>query len=95
MLLHHFMQEESIDVLLPWTDEYKEKLAKYHGNEQGSIQILKKEDKKHEEKVEETVRTKPPHFDYTPCISFSKVRFVLMWDKRKGKPGYDQRDKKS
>jgi hypothetical protein len=50
-----FMQEDSIDVLLPWTDEYKEKLSKYHGKEPGSIQILKKEDKKHEEKVEETV----------------------------------------
>jgi hypothetical protein len=37
-----FMQEDSIDVLLPWNDEYKEKLVKYHGKELGSIQILKK-----------------------------------------------------
>jgi hypothetical protein len=44
-----FMQEDSIDTLLPWTDQYKEKIAKYYGKELGSIQILNKEDEKHEE----------------------------------------------
>jgi hypothetical protein len=43
-----FMKEDSIDMTLPWTDQYKEKLAKYHGKEPRSIQILKKEDEKHE-----------------------------------------------
>jgi hypothetical protein len=90
-----FMQEDSIDVLLPWTNKYKEKLAKYHGKDPGSIQILKKEDEKHEEKVEETVRAKPPCFDYTPCIDFVEGSLVLMWEKRKGKPRYDQQDNKS
>jgi hypothetical protein len=42
------MQEDSIDTLLPWTNEYKEKLSKYHGKGPGSIHILKKEDEKHE-----------------------------------------------
>ena len=43
-----FMQEDSIYNLLPWTYQYKDKLAKYHGKEPGSIQILNKEDKKYE-----------------------------------------------
>jgi hypothetical protein len=36
-----FMHEDSIDIILPWTDKYKEKLSKYHGKEPWSIQILK------------------------------------------------------
>jgi hypothetical protein len=40
------MQEDCIDMLLPRTNEYKEKLAKFQGKEPGSIQILKKEDKR-------------------------------------------------
>jgi hypothetical protein len=56
---------------------------------------LKKGDKKHEEKVEETVYAEPPLFDYTPCIDFAKGSLILMWVKRNGKPSYDQRDKKS
>ena len=42
-----FMHEDSIYMLLPRTDELKEKLAKYHGKELGSIHILMKEDEKH------------------------------------------------
>jgi hypothetical protein len=42
-----FFQEDSIDTLLPWTCQYKDKLAKYHGKETWSIQTLKKEDEKH------------------------------------------------
>jgi hypothetical protein len=43
-----FMQEDSIDTLPPWTDQYKEKISKYHGKEPRSIQILNKEGEKHE-----------------------------------------------
>jgi hypothetical protein len=78
-----FMQD-SIDTLLPWTDQYKDKLAKYHGKEPGSIQILKKEDEKHEEIVKEIVHTEPPYDENTPCINFNEGNHVLMWDKRKG-----------
>jgi N-acetylglucosamine-6-phosphate deacetylase len=85
------MQEDSIDTLLPWTDQYKDKLAKYHGKEPGSIQILKKEDEKHEEIIKDTVHTEPPYDKNTPCIDFNEGSLVLMWDKRKGKPRYDQK----
>jgi hypothetical protein len=34
-----FMQEDSIDVLLPWIDEYKEKLDNYHGRRKGLSKI--------------------------------------------------------
>ena len=90
-----FMQKDSIDTLLPWIDQYKDKLAKYHGKETGSIQILKKEDKKHEKIVNETVHTKPPYDENTPCIEFGEGNLVLMWDKRKGKPRYEQKDNNS
>lgn len=40
----HFMQEDYIYMLLPRTNEYKEKIAKFQGKEPGSIQLLKKED---------------------------------------------------
>jgi hypothetical protein len=93
-----FMQEDSIDMLLPRTDEYKEKLAKYQGKEPGSIQILKKEDEEHEETIKGMVNTEPPSYPYIesiPCINFSEGSLALMWDKRKGKPKYDQRDDNS
>jgi hypothetical protein len=91
-----FIQEDSIDMLLPRTDEYKDKVAKYHGKEPGSIQILKKE--KHEEIIKEMVRTEPPSYSYvesTSCINFNEGSLALMWDKRKGKPMYDQRNDNS
>jgi hypothetical protein len=90
-----FMHEDSIDTLLPWTYQYKEKLAKYHGKETGSIQILKKEDEKHEEIVKDTVHTEPPSDENTPCIDFDEGSLMLMWDKRKGKSRYEQKDKNS
>jgi hypothetical protein len=93
-----FIQEDSIEMFLPWTDEYKEKLAKYHGKEPGSIHILKKEGEKHEEIIKEMVHTEPPSYpciENTPCINFNEGSLVLMWDKRKGKPRYDQRNDNS
>jgi hypothetical protein len=89
------MHVDSIDTLLPWTNQYKEKLAKYHGKEPWSIQILKKEDEKHEEMVKDIVHIEPPHDNNMPCISFNEGILVLMWDKRKGKPIYDQKDNNS
>jgi len=47
-----FMQKDSIEMFLPWTD--KNKTAKYHGKELGSIHIIQKEDEKHEEIVKDT-----------------------------------------
>jgi hypothetical protein len=40
-----FMQEDSIVMLLPRKNEYKENIAKFQGKEPRDIQILKKEDK--------------------------------------------------
>jgi hypothetical protein len=50
-----FMQEYSIDMLLPRTIEYKEKLAKFQGKEPGSIQIMNKEDEECEEAIKRMV----------------------------------------
>jgi hypothetical protein len=51
---------------------------------------LKKEDKKKEEIIKDTVDTDPPYHDEnTPCINFNEGNIVLMWDKRKGKPRYE------
>jgi hypothetical protein len=80
------MQEDSIDMLLPWIDQYKDKLVKYHGKDPGSIQILEQEDEKHEEIIKDTVHTEPPCDKNTPCIDFNEGSLVLMWDKRKGEP---------
>jgi hypothetical protein len=90
-----FMQDDSIDTCLPLTYQYKEKLAKYHGKELGSIQILKKEDEKHEEIVKDTVHTEPPHDKNTSCIDLNEVSLVLIWHKRKGNPIYNQKDNNS
>jgi hypothetical protein len=59
-----FMQEDSIDMLLPRKDEYKEKLAKFQGKEPGSVQILKKEDEEREEAIKRMVNTKAPSYPY-------------------------------
>ena len=53
----NFMQEDSIGMLLPRKNEYKEKLAKFHGKDPGSIQILKKEYKECEEAIKRAVNT--------------------------------------
>jgi hypothetical protein len=92
------MQEDSIDMLLPRTDEYKEKLAKFQGKEPGSIQILRKEDKEHEEAIKRTVKVEPPSYPYIeniPYIKYSEGIVSFMWDKKKGKPKYDQKDDSS
>jgi hypothetical protein len=73
-----FMKEESIDTILPWTNQYKRKLAKYHGKESGSIQILKKEDEKHEEIMKDKVHKEPPYDENTPCINYNEGIMVLM-----------------
>ena len=88
-----FMQEDSIDMLFPWIDQYKDKLEKYHGKEHKSIQNLKND--KHEEIIKDTVHTEPPYDENTPCINFNEGSIMLMWDTRKGKPTYDQEDNNS
>jgi hypothetical protein len=96
-----FMQEDCIDMLLPRTDEYKENLAKFQGKEPGSIQILKKEDnkdKEREEAIKNAVNTGPPSYPYIeniPYINYSEGSLAFMWDKKKGKPKYDQKDDNS
>jgi hypothetical protein len=90
-----FMQEECIDTLLPRTDKYKENIVKFQGK-LGSIQILKKEDNKDKER-EEDIRndTRPPSYPYIgniPYINYSEGSLTFMWDKKKGKPKYDQKD---
>jgi hypothetical protein len=47
-----FVQEYFIYTLLPMTNEYKEKLAKFQGKEPGSIKILKKKEKQCEKVIE-------------------------------------------
>jgi hypothetical protein len=56
---------------------------------------LKKEDEKNEEIIKDTVHTEPPDDKSTPCIDFNEGSLVLMWDKRKGKPRYEQKDNNS
>jgi hypothetical protein len=80
-------------MFLQWTN--KKKIAKCHGKELGSIHIRQEEDEKHEEIVKETVHTEPPYDENTPCIDFNTGSLVLMLDKRKGKPIYDQNDNNS
>jgi hypothetical protein len=88
-----FIQEDSIEMFLPWTDE--KKIAKYHRKELGSIHIVQEEDEKHEEIVKYTIQTETPHDKNTPCINFNEGSPMLMWNKRKGKPKYDQKDNNS
>ena len=84
-----FMQVDSIDKLLPWTDKYKDKHAKYHGKELGSIRIFKKEDEKREEIIQDTIQTELLHDKNTPCIDSNEGNLVLMWEKRRDKPKYE------
>jgi hypothetical protein len=92
------MLEDSIYMLLPRIDEYKEKLEKYQGKDPGCIQILKKEYEDCEESIKRMVNTEPPSYPYIEnitYINFSEGSLVLTWDNRKGKPNYDQRDDNS
>jgi hypothetical protein len=86
-----------MDMLLPRTDEYKENLAKFQGKEPGSMQILKKEDKEREEAIKRAVNAEPPYpyIENIPYINYSEGSLAFMWDKKKGKPRYDQKDDNS
>jgi hypothetical protein len=96
-----FSQEECIDTLLPRTNEYKEKLAKFQGKEPGSIRILKKQDKENKERenaIKDAVNIEAPSYPYIediPYINYNEGSLAFIWDKRKGKPKYDQKDNKS
>jgi glutaredoxin len=81
------MQEDSIDMLIPRSCQYKEKLAKYQGKDPGYIQILKKEDEEREEIIKNMVNAETPSYPYIdniPYVNFSEVILAHMWDKRKG-----------
>jgi hypothetical protein len=78
------MQEKYINMLLQRTNEYKDKLANFQGKGLGSIQILKKEDKEHEEAIKNAVNTGPPSYPYIeniPYINYSEGSLAFMWDK--------------
>jgi hypothetical protein len=80
-------------MFLPWID--KNKTAKYHGKDLGSIHIVQEGNEKCEEIVKETVHIEPPYDENTPSINFNEGNLVLMWDTRKGKPRHDQKDNNS
>jgi hypothetical protein len=95
-----FAQEDCIDTLLSRTNKYKEKLAKFQGKELGSIEILKKDeamkDKEREQAIKDMVKEEPPSQPYIEnilYINFSEGSLALMWDKKRGKPKYDERNK--
>jgi hypothetical protein len=60
--------------------------------------LKKDEDKRGKERervIKDIVNTKPPSYPYNeniPYINFSEGSLALMWDKRKGKPKYDQKN---
>jgi hypothetical protein len=83
------MQEDRIEMFLPWID--KKKVAQYHTKDLESIHIIQREDEKNEESIEDTIYIEIPHDENTPCIDFNEGSHVLMWDKRKGKPRYEQK----
>jgi hypothetical protein len=89
-----FAQEDCIDRLLPKTDKYKEKLAKYQGKD--PIKILNKDegkkDQERKQAIKHIVEADPPTQPYIedlPYVEFDEGSLALMWDKRKGKPKYD------
>jgi hypothetical protein len=93
-----FCKEYCIDMLLPRMNEYKEKLVKFQGKEPGSIKILKKEDQEREKDIKDVVNMEPPSYPYIkdiPYINYNEGSLAFMWDKRKGKPKYDQKDENS
>jgi hypothetical protein len=76
----------------------KKNLQSSKGKSQGSIQILKKEDKEHEEAMKKAVNAGPPSYPYIeniPYINYSEGSIAFMWDKKKGKTKYDQKDESS
>jgi hypothetical protein len=90
-----FAQEDFIDTLLSKTNKYKEKLAEYQGKDPRSVKILKK-DKEQERSIKDMVKVGPPTQPYIedmPYVEFDEGTIALMWDKRKGKPEYDNKSK--
>jgi hypothetical protein len=94
-----FAQEYCIDTLLLRTDKYKEKLANSkEKNQDPSRYSRKNEDKKDKEReqaIKDMVKEEPPSQPYIeniPYINFSEGSLALMWDKKKGKPKYDERN---
>jgi hypothetical protein len=71
-----FIQEDSIEMFLPWIDENK--TAKYHGKELGSIHIMQEEDEKNEEFIKDIVHTEPPYDENAPCIDFNLSRNLYL-----------------
>jgi len=93
-----FMQEDYMDTLLQKKDEYKGNLVNFQGKEPRSIQILKieyGERKESDKAIRNVVNTWPPSYPYIeniPYITYSEGSLAFIWDKRKGKPKYDQKD---
>jgi hypothetical protein len=93
-----FAQEDCIDTLLPKTDKYKEKLAKYQGKDPGpskysrkmKIRKIKSEKKLSRDMVKAGPPTQP-YIEDIPYVEFDEGSLALMWDKRKGKPKYDKK----
>jgi hypothetical protein len=63
---------------------------------------LKKEedkgDKERQKAIKDAVNTEPPSYPYIeniPYINYSEGSLAFMWDKRKGKPKYDQKNNNS
>jgi hypothetical protein len=80
-------------MFLPWID--KKNTTQYNGKKVVPIHVMQGEDKKHEEIIKETVHTEPPHDENTPCINLNEGICVIMWDKRKGKPKYHEKENNS
>jgi hypothetical protein len=88
--------------LFPRTQEYNEKLAKFPGKEPRFVKILKKEgdkgDKECENSIKDVINTNPtsyPYIENIPHINYNEGSLTFMWDKRKGKPKYDQKNNNS
>jgi len=97
-----YSQEYCIDTLLSRKNEYKEKLVTFQGKELGSIKILKGREDKDNKECEKTIKDifnmEPPSYPYIdniPYINYSEGSIAFMWDKRKGKPKYDQKNNSS
>jgi hypothetical protein len=87
------MQEDAMKLFLPWMD--KKGVAQCHHKEPKYIHIIQREDEKSERIVKDTVHTKSPYDDNTPCYDFNEGTLVFMWEKRKGKPIYEYKDNNS
>jgi hypothetical protein len=87
------MQVDAVEIFLQWTD--KKKVARYHNKEPESIHIIQREDEKSKKIIKDTIHTKPPYDENTPCTDFNEGTLVLKWDKKKGKPRYEQKENNS